>query len=45
MQNYYPKMFIKSQRQIMCGSNFYGSDVRAGNKKDLKDLSLSPGKL
>ena len=21
------KIFIKSQRQIMCGSNFYGSDV------------------
>ena len=23
----YPKIFIKSQRQIMCGSNFYESDV------------------
>ena len=22
-----PKIFIKSQRQIICGSNFYGSDV------------------
>ena len=25
--DYYPKIFIKSQRQIMCGSNFYGSDL------------------
>ena len=23
----HPKLFVKSQRQIMCGSNFYGSDV------------------
>ena len=26
-QYYYPKVFIKSKRQIMCGSNFYVSDV------------------
>ena len=25
---YYPKIFLKSQRQIMCGTNFHGSDVR-----------------
>jgi hypothetical protein len=27
IQYYYPKIFIKSRRQIMCGSNFYESDV------------------
>ena len=27
IQYYYPKIFIKSQRKIVCGSNFCGSDV------------------
>ena len=27
IQKYYPKIFIKSKGQIMCGLNFYGSNV------------------
>ena len=27
IQHYYPNIFIKSQRQIICGLNFYESDV------------------
>ena len=31
---YYPKIFIKWQKEIMYGSNFYGSDVKNGEKTD-----------
>ena len=39
IQSYYPKLFIKSQRQIMCGSNFYGSDV-SHNHNDISNVYL-----
>ena len=37
IQYYYPKIFIKSQRQNICDSNFYESDV-ISNFYDLESL-------
>ena len=34
-----PKTFIKSKRQIMCGSNFYGSDVTYKEMENEKIIS------